>query len=121
MNNSNAPHEVRMRQVPGWATDKTRLEQMLAVVFPKGRQGRGGLDFDMDQYRRAQRWRRVIHLYYVAGYTRRRIAQAEIVSENVIRRLLASISRAARGLSANGKPRRKTGRPRKARGTQVSE
>src|SRR5271167_1444494 len=110
MNVSNAPHEARMRRVPAWVTNKAKLEQILDMVFPKGRQGRGGLDFDMGQYRRAQRWRRVIHLYYVAGYTRKRIAQAEIVSENVIRRLLVSISRASRGLSANGRTRRKIGR-----------
>jgi len=99
-------HAKRMRRVPAWALDQERIKAILVAAFPR-------METNPVQRRKAGRWARLIYLYYAVGLTRNKCAGELGISLSAVDSLLIRITRVVRGLSANGRPRRKIGRPSK--------
>jgi hypothetical protein len=99
-------HARRGKRIPAWALDPDRIKEILLAAFP-------GMETDQVQRKKAARWNHLIYLYYAAFLTRLKCAGELGVSLSAIDSLLIRINRVARGLSANGRQRRKIGRPPK--------
>jgi hypothetical protein len=96
------------RDVPAWAKNNKQIQKILLHSFPK-------LHTNARQHAGAARWARIIQLFFRMRMTRNQVAEQMELSENVVRRTIQNIRRAASGRRANGtKPTgRRSGRPRK--------
>lgn len=98
-------HEIkkirtRKKDVPAWALNNKKVQELLLRVFPK-------LRTDPKQRRRAARWAAAIHLFYRVGMTHSQIA-AELKTKSVrIKLVLQHIRWSVRGFTANHRGLRK--------------
>ena len=130
-----AGHNERVANIPEWATDNAQVRAVLLRAFPK-------IGTNLTHRKRAARWAFIIKHYFQLGEeaskvavelryleakksgetwdaanaeSGRKVAEQEI--EKLIKRVtdtVGRISRVAKGLRTNGKPRiGKLGRPRK--------
>lgn len=101
-------HAERVSKTPEWALNKDKVQELLLKSFPL-------LKTDSRQRERAGRWAQIIQLYYRAAWTQRQIADEMRISVNLVKRLITSITRAAKGERANGtgkRGQRPPGRPK---------
>ncbi|MGA7852182.1 MAG: hypothetical protein WCA15_02580 [Candidatus Acidiferrales bacterium] len=88
------------KEIPAWAYLKEDIQKILLTAFPK-------LQTNSSHRKRAGRWAQVIQLYYLQGMTAEEVAQELYETRTVIKRLIISISRIAKGLTVDGCPRKK--------------
>lgn len=96
------------REIPTWARNSALLQKMMLQSFPS-------LKTNAQQRDGAKRWAAVITLYFVMGYTAGQVATEVGSTKEKIRFVVRSISRAVKGLRADGCGQKggKRGRPRK--------
>jgi len=87
------------KEIPEWARVKENIQGILLTAFPK-------LHTNVSQRKRAGRWAQVITLYYLQGWSVPEVAEELNEDPRVIMRLTLSISRTAKGLTVDGKPRK---------------
>jgi hypothetical protein len=133
--NGQAGHNQRVANTPEWATDNAQVRAVLLRAFPK-------IGTNLTHRKRAARWAFIIKHYFQLGKEASKVAlelryeeakksgedwdaanaeqsrkAVEQEIENLIKRVtdtIGRISRVAKGLRTNGKPRiGKLGRPRK--------
>lgn len=100
-------HPKRISNIPLWTQDKNRILEILQTAFP-------GFQTNPTRLKKAARWFQVIDLYYAQRCTRSKCADELGVSVGIIDSLLIRINKVVNGLSANGRKRRRMGRPKKA-------
>lgn len=88
------------KEIPTWAYLKKDIQKILLTAFPK-------LKTNSSHRKRAGRWAQVIQLYYLQGMTAEEVAQELHETRTVIKKLIISISRIAKGLTVDGCPRKK--------------
>jgi hypothetical protein len=101
------------RDVPEWALDNKKVQQILLRSFPK-------LKTDLKQRARAARWATIIQLFFRMKMTRKQVAEQTKLSSIIVRDLIRNIRRAASGRKTNGQGlagKRPTGRPKKRSAT----
>ena len=94
---------------PAWVDNKQKLSELINQFFPQQKSNPG-------QHHAALRWMRIIHYYWLNGWTRRDIAKQFQMTIDQVHNLLRRISRAAQGRRADGRGLLRTrpvGRPRK--------
>ena len=95
-----AGHQIKKirrqkRPAPEWARHSKQVRGLLLRSFPK-------LDKDGKQRKRAGRWARIIHLYFVQGFTYSQVADELGEKGQRVRSSIQHIHNAARGHRANG-------------------
>lgn len=87
------------KEMPDWVL-RGEIKRVLLTAFPK-------LHTNPSQRRKAGRWAQVINMYYLQGMTAEQVAEELHETRIVIKRLIISISRVSKGLSATGCQRKK--------------
>ena len=83
------------RSTPEWARHQKQVRELLLRSFPK-------LNTSQKQRKRAGRWMRIIHLYFVLGFTCSQVA-AELGEEIApVKRSIEHIRNASKGKRADG-------------------
>lgn len=92
-------HAERMRRVPVWVLDDSKIEKFVNFIFPNDAE-------------RAELWRNVIYLYWRVGYTRGQVAAAVNSTDEAVAQILKRIKRILQGRQANNRKRIRGIRPR---------
>jgi hypothetical protein len=112
--NPNASHATRLQRTPEWVGDDRQIEIIIDRMFPRWREG-------SRQLRQAIQYYQVFRLYFRVGLTEEQTSAHSGFSVAKVRRIVNGINRVRRGLTVNGRPRKKAGRgrPRKQRSFEV--
>jgi hypothetical protein len=96
-------HIKRMENIPEWALDEKRIQEILVAAFPN-------FKTDVNQAMSVVRWSNIIYWYYRLGWTEARIGKELNRSAGLVNSVMLRIRHTEKNL---GKLRRKRGRPRK--------
>lgn len=88
------------RDIPEWMMSDREVSKLLLRSFPT-------LGINLSQRKRAGRWARVIHLHYRMKLPRQIVAEEMNISQATLESLTRSITRASKGLRANGSGKRR--------------
>lgn len=88
------------RDIPEWTKSDRKIQEILLRSFPK-------LRTDYKQRKLAARMARIIHLYFRVGSPRNEIVEELDINQNLFRVLLNGIRRAGKGLTKNGRERKR--------------
>ena len=113
MHHAHFAHELpKTRGGDRWAYSDEKVKAVLLAAFPRFEEGSAHLP----QRLSAQRWMKVIYLYFRQGLRARHVAEEIGSTESAVRTMVRNIKRVHRGQTANhAKPR---GRGRDWRRTQ---